>query len=62
MEKEHRTFESNHNGFTVVLYYTKPGTNEAAKVAVLADPTIVESAIKLAPKTIVVVDSIAVAA
>ena len=52
MEKEDRTFDSKHLGFTVVLFYTNPITNKAAQVAVLDDRTIVERAITLAHKDV----------
>ncbi len=62
MPKEQRTFAGNHKGFTVVLYYTKPGTTEAAKIAELADPSVVERAISDVSKTAAALTSIDMAA
>lgn len=62
LPKEHRTFAANHKGFTVVLYYTRPGTTEAARIAELADPSAVERAISDVSKTSVAPASIDIAA
>jgi hypothetical protein len=48
---EDRSFSASHNNFTVVLYYTNPVTKATHRIAVLADPSAVEAAIRSAVKT-----------
>jgi len=52
LPKENRVFPRHYDGFTVVLYYTEPGTNDAAEVSVIADRTLVVSAVRIAHKDI----------
>ncbi len=47
---EERSFSQSHNSFNVVLFYTDPVTKATHRIAVLAEPSAVEAAIRTAVK------------